>query len=220
MATSWKWQPQSLNLSSQTFFWLTQTATAPWAAFTGLFFLLLLGFLLKLKTNKQWISLVLVIGFSVLVGQGIKSTIKTMTAESRPFVLWIEEKYSVDDEYFYSLPRAERKALIEQYIYQSPDVPNWLYKHWCNETGYAFPSGHVLFSTTLAFIALLFLNYRRYYGVIALFVIWAILVEISRLVLGMHHPIDVVLGAFIAWILSLSAFLVASKLQLLDRDYS
>jgi len=158
-----------------------------------------------------------VLAISVLLGQTIKSIVKNYTAESRPFVLWIEKNYQVDDKYFYSLPRDERQQIIKQYIYQSPKIPNWLYQHWRNETGYTFPSGHTLFAATWAFLALAFLSFKRHRIVIILMITWAVLIEISRITLGMHHPIDVLSGSILAWLIALLAYYFASKLQLLKE---
>jgi len=46
---------------------------------------------------------------------------------------------------------------------------------------------------------------------------WAVLIEISRITLGMHHPIDVLSGSILAWLIALLAYYFASKLQLLKE---
>lgn len=217
MTTNWQWQPESLNAVSHYLFWLTETAGVPWALLTCLFFTLLFALLLKVRSKIQIVKLILILVIAMVVGQLVKSAIKTYTAESRPFVLWIEAEYSIQDEYFYSLPRSERKEIIKEYIYQSPKIPHWLYKHWCNETGYTFPSGHTLFAATWAFLALMLLNFKRHYFVISIIIAWVILIEISRLDLGMHRPIDLIVGAIIAWPVALLSYYLARRWQIIKE---
>lgn len=216
LALNWQWEPESLNRSSEFFFRMTLAAGMPIAVIMCVFFTLVFARCLKIQTKKQFIKLLIILAIAILSGQVFKSVIKNLTADSRPFVLWIEKTYNVDDEYFYSLPRSERREIIKQYIHNSPEIPKWLYHHWCSETGYTFPSGHTLFATTWAFLALVLLNFRRYPVVISIIVAWAILIEISRLALGMHHPIDVICGAFLAWAISLFSYYLACKWKLID----
>jgi len=213
----WQWQPESLNKASEYLFWLTEMAGMPWAMLTCFILPIIFAICLRIKSKSKFIKLLIVLAISVLLGQTIKSIVKNYTAESRPFVLWIEKNYQVDDKYFYSLPRDERQQIIKQYIYQSPKIPNWLYQHWRNETGYTFPSGHTLFAATWAFLALAFLSFKRHRIVIILMITWAVLIEISRITLGMHHPIDVLSGSILAWLIALLAYYFASKLQLLKE---
>lgn len=217
IAYNWQWQPDSLTSSDRYLFWLTETAGVPWAILTCLFFTLSFIFLLNVKSKRQMIKLILVLIIAMIVGQAIKSAIKTYTAESRPFVLWIEKQYSVKDEYFYSLPRAERKQIITEYVAQSSQIPNWLYQHWRNETGYTFPSGHTLFAATWAFLALLLLNFKRHYIFIGTSIAWVILIEISRLTLGMHRPIDLIVGAIIALPVALLSYYLAKRWRIIEK---
>ena len=66
------------------------------------------------------------------------------------------------------------------------------------ETGYAFPSGHATFFMALAFA--LFFNHKK---VGYAFVLFAFLIGVSRIVAGVHFPVDIlggfVLGFFIAF---------------------
>lgn len=217
IAINWQWQPQSLNSMSKYLFWLTQTAGIPWAILTCAFFPVLFAICLKIKSKVQFIKLVLILAMAILLGQLFKTVIKSYTADSRPFVIWIEKNHHIDDKYFYSLPRSEREAVIEQYVYQSPEIPNWLFQHWKNETGYTFPSGHTLFAATWAFLALLFLNFKRGQNVIGFIIAWAVFIEISRLALGMHHPIDLICGSILAWAIALFTYYVALKWRVIKR---
>lgn len=83
-----------------------------------------------------------------------------------------------------------------------PHLFPWIFP----DTGYAFPSGHTTMSSTLAFFVVGWLLLQRWPvplrlpGAVAC-VAWAAAVVGSRLVLGVHWPMDVVTSAFIglAW---------------------
>ena len=72
------------------------------------------------------------------------------------------------------------------------------------ETGYAFPSGHATFFMALAFA--LFFNHKKI-GLSTqagyLFIFFAFLIGASRIIAGVHFPVDIlggfVLGFFIAF---------------------
>lgn len=209
-AVNWQWQPTSINSTSEYFFWLTETASFPWAIITSGLLFLLFCLLLANKTKKT-ILLLLILVSAMLGGQIIKSLIKQQTAESRPYVLWLAKEYHFNDKQFYSQTRAERKANIEQLLANSNTIPNWLAQHWQNETGYAFPSGHTLFAATWAFLAIALLSFKRHFLIVNAIIIWSLLIETSRLLLGMHSAYDLILGIVLAWVISLICCFYARK---------
>ena len=66
------------------------------------------------------------------------------------------------------------------------------------ETGYAFPSGHTTVAVAIAF-ALYFINKKVGY----VFMFFALLIGLTRIIAGVHFPIDIlggfVLGALVAY---------------------
>ena len=66
------------------------------------------------------------------------------------------------------------------------------------ETGYAFPSGHTAVAAAIAF-AIFFINKKIGY----LFMSFALLIGLARIVAGVHFPVDilggVVLGGGVSW---------------------
>ena len=62
---------------------------------------------------------------------------------------------------------------------------------------YSFPSGH---STRVAMVALLFTLYWTNWFYIRIGFIWAVMVAISRVVLGRHHVSDVIGGILIGYL--------------------
>lgn len=220
IAINWHWLPDSLNNKTEYFFWITETASYPWAIITSIIFFILFCALLTKKSDPilKKITLIWVILVAVLLsGQIIKSIIKSQTAEPRPYVLWMSKEFNISDQYFYSLSKPERAEKIHQLLKDSTVIPGWLSKHWQNETGYSFPSGHTLFSTTFAFLAIMLLSFRRHYFIITSVILWAVLIELSRLLLGMHSPIDLILAIIIAWCISLIGYVYARKWHIVDK---
>ncbi len=66
------------------------------------------------------------------------------------------------------------------------------------ETGYAFPSGHTAVAAAIAF-ALFFINKKVGY----LFMFFALVIGLARIIAGVHFPIDILggfaLGALVAY---------------------
>ena len=69
---------------------LTETGSVPYALITCGVFALLFRFLFE--NRKQWIMGVIVMGLSVLSTQVIKTGLKTVFAEPRPFTVYLAEK--------------------------------------------------------------------------------------------------------------------------------
>ncbi|MEK7106302.1 MAG: phosphatase PAP2 family protein, partial [Patescibacteria group bacterium] len=59
------------------------------------------------------------------------------------------------------------------------------------ESGYAFPSGHATFFSAMAF-TIFFRNKKAGY----VFILFALLIGLTRIIAGVHFPIDI-LGGFI-----------------------
>lgn len=208
--SGWQWQPGSSESWLKGFFWLTETVTAPWGIVTSV----LLGgwFLWCLRFRlKPAIGLLVILGGVIVLGQGVKSLIKEQVQEPRPFVVWLEAKHHIDKRFFYSLPRAERSELVKQQLQNQTLVPPWLGRHWQFETGFAFPSGHTVFAASWALLAVGLLWPRRHYKTVILLMLWAQGVMMSRLVLGMHWPRDLVAATL------MSGLLVAVVCYLVQR---
>lgn len=74
------------------------------------------------------------------------------------------------------------------------------------ETGYAFPSGHTLVASAVAF-ALLFTNKKAGY----LFIFFALLVGLARVTAGVHFPVDILGGFVLGYLVALCVRKLVSK---------
>lgn len=195
--TGWRWQPGQDVAGLKIFYWFTQTVTQPWGIVTHL--LLCVWFLWCLRpTGRSAIVLVIILSVTVVSGQGIKSLIKQQVREPRPYVLWLEEKHAVPVDRFYAQTGPQRKALVKQQLREDKTVPGWLRKHWQFETGFAFPSGHTMFAACWALLGVGLLWPRRRLFTVGMLCLWAIVVMTSRLLLGMHWPVDLMTSVAIS----------------------
>jgi len=74
------------------------------------------------------------------------------------------------------------------------------------ESGFSFPSSHVTVATA---IAVLIWNKNRKLGII--FAVFAILTALSRMVIGVHYPTDIIGGFIVGLIISLTFIKIFKK---------
>lgn len=196
----WQWQPSNDSRWLRLLYWVTETVTQPWGIITHL---MLCGwFLWCLRYRlRSAVMLFILSGLVILAGQSIKSWIKPLVQEPRPYVLWLEQAHHVPVNKFYALKRHARAELVKSQLQDEHPIPHWLRRHWQHETGFAFPSGHTLFAASWALLAAGLLGPRKRTLTMAVISIWAIAVMGSRLALGMHWPRDLIAAIFISWLL-------------------
>lgn len=209
--TGWQWLPGPSGWGLHALYAITETVTQPWGIITHL--LLCAVVLWRLRPDfRQGVILVVILSATVLAGQGAKSLIKAQVQEPRPFVLWLEKTQQIPVEQFYTLKRSERSALVKEQLAHQNDIPGFLRHHWQKETGFAFPSGHTMFAATWALLLVGLLWSRRNALGLALAVAWAISVMGSRLLLGMHWPLDLMVATVMSWLLATLACGLAQRL--------
>ncbi|TCP95112.1 phosphatidylglycerophosphatase [Cricetibacter osteomyelitidis] len=213
---AWQWNGDIiLTAFDQNLYWLTETGSMPYAVITST----ILGFaLMWLSGDKKYYKLIFFTAlFAILGTQAIKSGLKAVFAEPRPYVMEIMTQHNLFDEQFYAVPRAEREKIVSEFYRNKSVTPHWLKTHRENETGYSFPSGHSIFAATwlMLFVgfAYLFKGQRRQVMPVAVVFMacWAVLMLISRLRLGMHYPVDLLVSTLIAWLLNIGIFCWISK---------
>lgn len=115
--------------------------------------------------------------------------------QTQPFVVWLQQNHGFDERYFYSLHSKQRSALMAELSQGHNLVPTWLSKHWQFETGFAFPSVHILLAAAWALLGVGLLWPHRHYKTVVLLMLWAEGVMGSR----MHWPCDLVMATLISW---------------------
>ncbi|TKF31031.1 phosphatase PAP2 family protein [Enterovibrio norvegicus] len=117
-----------------------------------------------------------------------KTVLKSVTQEARPYTYVLQDLGAVDSaDGFYSLSSAQRVKAIDTV---KGLVSEWRLPHWEGETNYSFPSGHTIFAACAAIFwgAILLSEGHRLLAV--MLAMWAGLVGMSRLWLGMHWSVD------------------------------
>ncbi|MBN6077547.1 phosphatase PAP2 family protein [Aggregatibacter actinomycetemcomitans] len=213
--SAWQW---SGNLVFEDYehplYWLTETGSVPYAVITcGVFALL---FLPLFSNRKQWILAVAVMAFSMVVTQGLKSGLKNVFAEPRPFVTYIAEQTGTGTDAFYAQDRKARTQIVDRFYQTQSSVPEWIKGHYADEVGYSFPSGHTIFAAswlmlTVGFVQLLDNRKGSAKLLLGFMSIWALLMLVSRLRFGMHYPIDLLISVLMAWLVHWVMFAFLAK---------
>lgn len=208
--SGWQWTADSMGLWAKALFWVTETVTRPWGIITTILFCGWFLWCLRFRLKSGAILLIIIFS-AITAGQFAKSTIKASVQEPRPYVLWLAQHYGLDEKTFYSLKRTQRSNMVQQLVGHNTTIPGWLKSHWQFETGFAFPSGHTLFAATWALLAVGVLWPRRHIKTILCLILWAEAVMISRMVLGMHWPQDLIAAIVISWVIVTIATLISDK---------
>lgn len=151
-----------------------------------------------------------------------KSMAKQYFKEPRPYVLWLaDEGLLADSNQFYAQLPLIREMWVADSVsdFSEEEVPNWLKLHWQDEVSYSFPSGHSIAAMTIAsFYCLLFAYRRRSKWLVAGLSVWAVGVCYSRLLLGLHWPVDILVSSILGVLfgmLGASAFIYWDKREVL-----
>jgi membrane-associated phospholipid phosphatase len=171
---------------------------------------------------------VVMIAVSLLVLYGGKllndGVVKPAVDVARPNIVQLAELdlLGMDVDSFYEMPEASRSEHLDSIktdsgfgeIVMRPEVRD----HWVKETAFSRPSGHSLASMTFATfyvsIALALLSGWRRWPFFVL-VPWAVCVCLSRAVLRVHWPADILIGGLAGIVVGVGGFLLTRFL--LDR---
>ena len=109
-----------------------------------------------------------------------------------------------------------RAEIAKNFYAMDAITPAWLVHHYENETGYSFPSGHTIFAATWLMLAVGFtqlLGNRSFKAklLVAGIAVWGLLMLISRVRLGMHYPIDLLVATLLAWLINSIIFAFLKK---------
>ena len=150
--------------------------------------------------------------------------IKPAVKAVRPSHLYLANTGAVDLEALYNTQDdKERMALLRRSVEDAGDKLSHIHpailKHWVFESGYSFPSGHSQNAFMLAILAAAILRERIRKGtsvVLMVPVLWAVMVCLSRVAIGIHTSYDVVAGAAAGLIIA-SIILVSGLMKKMFR---
>ena len=191
--------------------WFGITETGGWKGGIFIFLILLFYLLIHFKrSSKKYSDLIFFISMVFFTQTFITGFsqfyAKDLFRKPRPNQLYLVEKGYMEKEgtHFFSMPTGERRKYLQEKIKQGDDSLMDIYppilNKWIYDSGFSFPSGHsqtsFFLGTIIAFAILRTTRGKnRYFFIIPL--IWAILIALSRVVIGIHYPVDVAAGALI-----------------------
>ncbi len=133
--------------------------------------LLFLWFYFIFKHKKNRLSLIILVPLSIIITDQIGSYIKDLEIRQRPYMI-------IDSE--------EMNLLVH-----APKYNDGHYKN-TKSSKKSFPSNHAANIWALtSIVSYLYSNQKKY------FLILAILISISRVYVGVHYPIDIIIGSLI-----------------------
>jgi len=203
--------------------WYAITETGGWRGGMFVFIMLLVYLTVHFKRSERkysdlifFISIVFFIqifitGFSQFYA-------KDLFRKPRPNQLYLMEKGYLNKEgtQFFTMPSDERRKYLEEQIKDTDENLQDIYppilNKWIIDSGFSFPSGHsqtsFFLGTIIAFVVYKLSRAKNKYLFVIPF-IWAVLVALSRVVIGIHYPIDVTAGALIG--MTAALLIVSSK---------
>lgn len=214
--TGWHWDPLSQSSALGFFYLLTETVSNPFGVITAIVLLSVLLWLLKPGKARMWKCALLIIA-PIALGQLSVSVLKHCVQEPRPYVMWLNHNQPDAIQKFYAQDPAGRGLTVLNTLKSSATIPVWQRDHWAKESTWSFPSGHSIFAAAWALLGVGILWPRKRFFAAVVLVAWAVGVLISRLLLGMHWPVDLLGSTALAFILTRPS-VVAINRYLPPRD--
>ncbi|GAF04369.1 phosphatidylglycerophosphatase B [Saccharicrinis fermentans DSM 9555 = JCM 21142] len=149
--------------------------------------------------------------------------IKEQLKIHRPSIRFLEKEIGLNADGFYQQENKQlRREYLKKYLLDRKSqkikvkgacLNDDVLQVWIKEAGYSFPSGH----TVSAFLVTILLGYLIIvrkgslykYWLVVLFM-WAVVIAYSRVVLGVHTPVDVFGGAVWGSVISFGLILSGS----------
>jgi len=135
------------------------------------------------QNKKQYLQIIGKFLFFILILIFCVLSLKSLVEVKRPFHVLITVQSTLCS-----------KELDAKCI-KTIKASQWQKLHWVHESRFSLPSGHAAFTFFIAtFFSLLLYKKGHKFLILGLF-IWAVLVSYSRLLIGVHWPLDILIGA-------------------------
>ena len=121
---------------------------------------LLILLLYLTRKSYRWQTVVIVCAVSLGTTQAIKSGIKQLVTEPRPYVAQMQttgylQSFDLTEKSYYQLKKKERAPIVRD---RTAIADEWLVTDYqATELGYSFPSGHTIFAVSWLLLAVGFL---------------------------------------------------------------
>lgn len=153
---------------------------------------------------KSVLSLLIFFGVLAFINEHYTKPILKSQRPSHIYMLNQTGLISVIDS-LYQLDVNARHDFFEKLVQSHPSefvkIDTEIQKHWIDESGFSFPSGHTfnafLFAMILSYAILFNRSYPHLRWLFFLPFVWAFFVGVSRVAMGAHHALDVSVGAFL-----------------------
>ncbi|MCT8861581.1 phosphatase PAP2 family protein [Shewanella xiamenensis] len=209
-------------------YWLTTTGTAPYGVATVL---VVLALAYCYMPKALFINLFLAISLSQVLSLSTSHALKSFFKEPRPNLVYLSEQALPDDaqltpQTFYQLAKPERSQAISEALTElqtrtsAVKLSPKIHQHWEDEIGYSFPSGHTIFAVTLVLTASYYLLLAGLPLFTSALLVWGLLMGLSRMLLGMHWPQDVLFSTLLAAIISSLSIFLVSKMRLFTQRFA
>lgn len=176
---------------------ITWTGTIP---FGIAFILFILGLCYQQLPKKIFLQLFIAVLISQSAGVILNKGLKNIFHEIRPNIQWLDSYSLLDKGTFYSQDKSQRRQILKNAISNSNNrlpMSESIAKHWIKEVGYSFPSGHTQFAVSFVLIVSFYLLACGGFILPVLLLAWGLLMELSRMLLGLHWSQDVLASAII-----------------------
>ncbi|MDK4688219.1 phosphatase PAP2 family protein [Kingella negevensis] len=191
--------------ANQAWIGLTYMSSVPYGVITAA--ILTLCAIGLARGRVDWRVVVLLCAVSQVGTQAIKSGVKRLVKEPRPYVVALHkanvpEQLGYAPDSFYAQTKDTKREMIRATAFD--DDTRTVADYQQDELGYSFPSGHTSFAVSwvLLFAGLLCGQMGVVaWGFQAALSVWAAAMLFSRVRLGMHFPIDLFAATLIclAW---------------------
>jgi undecaprenyl-diphosphatase len=147
------------------------------------FYLLLIYLIIRQLRNKSWLVILALVAVIGLTDSFTSRVMKPYFARLRP----------------------SHEQELQKDIHLLKDENGNLYRGG----KYGFASSHAANSFGLAMF--IFLMFKRYWRYVYLLFGWAFLVSYSRIYLGVHYPLDILVGALVGILMASLIFILTSR---------